>query len=230
MLGHKIKCCLVGDDNVIADLNSLDIPTIKVEYCNDLQLPVSNHADMLFYQIDCKKILTYHKCTAEMSELTNMGFKVIISNEKLQQNYPNDVQFNVARLSNFIICNQQYTHPNILSNVDCINTNQGYAKCSTLIVDDNSIITADISIANAAVKNGVSTLLITHGSIVLNGYNYGFIGGCGVKIDESTIYFTGNILSHPESLKIIEFLNARNVNFICGSYPQLVDVGLLGLF
>ena len=230
MLGHKLIGCMVGDNNVICHLNSLGINTIKVNNCTHLQHPVSNHADMLFYQINSKKILAYYKCYEEMSYLTNMGFEVQISHTKLQKDYPYDVQFNVARVSNFIICNEKHSHPNILTSGIILNSNQGYSKCSTLIVDSNSIITADISIYNIAIKNHIDALLISHGNIILKGYDYGFIGGCGVKIDSNTIYFTGNILSHPDSSIIIEFLNARNVNFICGVYPQLVDVGLLGLF
>jgi len=135
---------------------------------------------------------------------------------------------NAARVGKWLICNKAFTDESIISSTSSkyiIDTSQGYAKCSTLVVDENSIVTADIDIATKSKACGIDVLKIEQGSIKLDGYNYGFIGGCGAKIDENTMYFTGDIKSHLQGNIISEFINNKGIKIISGSSKELIDIG-----
>ena len=80
----------------------------------------------------------------------------------------------------------------VKNDIEIVNINQGYARCSTLILNNRTAVTADISIKNALEKNGAEVLLISSGDIKLEEYDYGFIGGASGKISDNTVVFFGN--------------------------------------
>ena len=87
--------------------------------------------------------------------------------------------------------------------LNVINVNQGYSGCSVCVINDSAIITDDESIFTAAQNFLNDVLLIQKGSIRLNGYNYGFIGGCCGKISKNKLStqdfrqeFTGGVCVH----------------------------------
>lgn len=52
------------------------------------------------------------------------------------------------------------------------------------------------------------------GYITLEGYQYGFIGGASVNLDENTLGFFVDISFHPDNLSIIDFCKSHNVNAV----------------
>ena len=103
--------------------------------------------------------------------------------------------------------------------------NQGYAACSTLIIDETSIITADRGISEKAKSLGYDILLIPSGEIALEGYDYGFIGGCCGFIDKNTLAFTGTLGSLTYGHIIMEYLNAKNIKVIELTDKHMKDIG-----
>lgn len=180
---------------------------------------------MLFFHKGGGDIIAYPACTAEIYRLQKLGFNVITPPIELQASYPDDVKLNAASVGNFIICNSKHTYQPILGGYRLIDISQGCAKCSTLVVDDNSIITSDQGIHKKAIENGLCSLLIECGDIRLDGYQYGFIGGCGFKLSEHQIYFTGNLYSHRNAPQMEQFLTERGIEIICGKSHELIDVG-----
>jgi len=68
-------------------------------------------------------------------------------------------------------------------------------------------------------------LLIEKGSVHINKYDYGFIGGCCGLIDKNTLLFNGDLLLHSDFDKIKKFLYDNNVNFIDIKGKRLTDIG-----
>ena len=142
--------------------------------------------------------------------------------------YPGDIPYNAACTGQFFIHNQKYTAPNLLShiprNIKKIHVNQGYTKCSTLIVDESSIITYDQGIAKPCSAAGMDVLLIRPGYISLPGTDTGFIGGAASRIDKEVIFF-GDLQMHPDAKKIQDFIEYRGL--CCRSFPGLPlhDIG-----
>ncbi|MEG0894677.1 MAG: hypothetical protein RSE93_03105 [Oscillospiraceae bacterium] len=205
-----IKKCIVGDLTISEDFNRLGIKTIITKPTLLLPKPVCTHPDMIFHYLDSKHLYSIYQ--------TDYIDSIKIS-ENAKNYYPYDILLNAARIGENIICNSKYTAKEILVG-NIIDVKQGYAKCSTLVIDENSIVTSDSSIANAWIGD---VLHIQSGYINLAGYNYGFIGGCGGKLDKNTLYLTAN--THPEINQITAFAKERNVDIIFGSYPILTDVG-----
>lgn len=217
-------------DGVTADLRSLGIKLILTEKCEDLQDPVSFHPDMLCHHFGGRNILVYPYSYSLERELLEIGMLVERYKKPLTAQYPGDVALNAAQVGENLICNKKYTDERLFSSDTykykrIINIAQGYAKCSTLIVDETSIVTSDCQLAALWKEAGLSALLVSPGGIRLDGHDYGFIGGAGVKISPSELYFTGTLSSYKDAHLLREFLLERGITPLEGAYDRLVDVG-----
>ncbi len=214
--------------SLTAQINRLGIAVAAVEEYPLLAEPVRSHADMLIHHLGKNVFAAVDTYTAEILKIR--GAEIIYINERLCSVYPNDVLLNFARVGNRVFGRmdimpaalREYFNDN---GIELINVNQGYAKCSTAIIDKNSIITSDKTIACAAEGAGMDVLCISPGSIVLDGYDTGFIGGCCGKIGEKTIVFTGDIYTHPDGKKIADFISDRKIEAVTLSTGPLLDIG-----
>ena len=101
---------------------------------------------------------------------------------------------------------------------------QGYVACNLLVVDEGHIVTSDPSIEKALSSRGVEVLKIREGFVNLPPYPHGFIGGAsGVYGD--TVYFLGDVMSHPDGKKIEEFISGCGMRAVCLSDGELFDGG-----
>ena len=142
-------------------------------------------------------------------------------------NYPGDAAYNIAWIGNRAMHNIKCTDARAAEFIGgkIINTKQGYSKCSTCIVDENSIITEDISISRAAEKAGIDVLKIQYGGVRLRGADYGFIGGCCGKLRRDLLAFFGDVSAHPEYERIFSFCTRRGVTPVSLSRCPLTDFG-----
>lgn len=193
--------------------------------------PVAAHPDMLLLKLSNKYVLTrsLYDSNARLREVLDESHVVFAENEHGKY-YPNDVGLNALGVGSMLFANESSLDPNVKKicnsdSVSIVNIKQGYAKCSTLAIN-NSIITADSGMIKAAAENGLETLKISAGNIVLDGYDYGFIGGASY-FDEltNTVYFFGNIESLPDFRDIKDFLYKRDVKIVCADMPRLYDYG-----
>ncbi len=147
---------------------------------------------------------------------------------KLGSVYPHDIPFNAACTGRFLICNAEHTSSRILKKAELlgltiINVRQGYAKCSCVVVDENSIITYDRGIAREALKAGLDVLTVAPGHVKLEGYGTGFIGGTSGRIGD-TIVFNGSLDTHPDTEAIRDFIRSRGLAIKEFDY-ELTDIG-----
>ena len=109
---------------------------------------------------------------------------------------------------------------------EIIDVKQGYSKCSVCICNHNTVITDDISIYNALLQyDNINSLLVEKGSVRINEYNYGFIGGCCGLIDKNLLLFNGDLSTHTDFDKIQKFLYDNNVKYIDVKNKPLTDIG-----
>ncbi len=170
-----------------------------------LQKPVSSHPDMTILPVGdvfvcCPESYEYYK--------EFLGERLISGKTTLSSHYPNDIAYNVLIYKNKAFGKKDYIDSVVLKelkkrDIELINVNQGYAKCSC-VVCYSGVITADDSIFKAMCKNGVNSLKITPGHVKLTGYDYGFVGGASGVIDGKLTFF-GDVSKHPDFLKIKEF-------------------------
>ena len=200
-----------------------------------LPAPVASHPDMLIFFTDDHLIAheSYYPIAYQQLELTaqRSGRKLLLTDEPTGDTYPTDVLLNSACIGNTIIGSERAMSAKIKefcahSGKDILNVKQGYAKCSVCIVDDNAIITADAGIAAKACSRGIDVLIVQAGHVRLDGYDCGFIGGASGRCDD-TLYFCGNLNSHPDSNAIAEFCQKHGKTAVSLGDGQLFDVGTL---
>lgn len=223
---NKVSVALIasGYDSIKNGLLGLGITAIEVEPYHKLQKPVSCHADMLVHHLGGKEIFLAKEQDYLYNTLQKIGFLPEYIEEDLKEDYPFDIALNALRLGDKLFCKASHTAKAIQKNIKVIDISQGYSKCSTCVVSEKAIITADLNIAKAAKQNGIDVLVISSGNIKLNGYNYGFIGGCCGLIDKSTLLFTGDISYLSDYQNIMRFTQKHSVKIKC-LQGKLVDIG-----
>lgn len=220
---------IVSDENlnIIEALKKYEFNIIKSE-CIDELLPFeSKHSDIQCLRID-DVFFVAKNCGRLKSILLSKGLDVIETEKAIKKDYPENVILNAAYIKNKLYCKEsaldnavrEYCYKN---SIEINNVNQGYTKCSTACVND-IFITADKGIFDAMTQNGVEGLLIKGGNICLPGCDYGFIGGCCFEF-KKTVYFTGDIKTHPDGEKIIDFLKKHNYKVFCLTKNKLYDIG-----
>jgi len=214
-------------------LEVLGYEVLPLPAWDKLDLPVSAHPDMLMFMWD-KKIITHKEyypiARKTFDRLRDRGYEMILSEQKISSKYPYDVPLNCAAVGDFLVANKKTVSPLVLNEVSpkasLLHTNQGYTKCSTFIVDENSVITADRSIAEICGTAGIEVLKIREGNVRLDGYDYGFIGGTG-GIDRDLVFFAGDPSYHPDGKAIIKFCEEHKKKVIALADIPLLDVGTI---
>lgn len=160
----------------------------------------------------------------------NSIYNIKIIDKPAGKIYPHDVLLNSVIIGKRIICNKNTVSKELLTRCEqdefeILDCKQGYTKCSTCVIDENSIITDDASVYKSAITAIQNVLLISKGSIRLKGYNYGFIGGCTGKLSNNLIAFNGRIDSHTDHNRIYDFLDKLRINAFEIKNDRLTDIG-----
>lgn len=185
------------------------------------------HADMQSIKIK-DKLFINKNCKSIISSLDKRNISYTLC-DNIGCRYPDNVALNAVLIGNKLMCKESALHPLVKeychsASIEIINVKQGYAKCSTLVVNENSIITDDESIYKVALQNDINALLIEKGDIILDDDNYGFIGGASAVIGDS-VYFFGDINTHKNANKIKTFIKNRNLNIVSTTHDKLTDIG-----
>ncbi|MBO5360112.1 MAG: hypothetical protein J6B25_04630 [Clostridia bacterium] len=224
---NKVKHVVVSAEysSLITALKKYDIEPLFVSPCSDVISQVRNHSDMFFSYLGNGLYMTEKSQTTLNSALNSLGFTSKNNSVSLSQNYPDDVILNTCIINGKILGSAAVAYKWSGDYGEFIPVKQGYTKCSVCIVDEHSLITDDISIFDACKKLDIDALLVRKGSVKLNGFDYGFIGGCCGKISHDTLAFFGDIRSHCDYDKISSFLVYRSVDALSLCSDSLIDVG-----
>ncbi len=203
-------------------MKSRGVDVINLSADTRLPAPIINHADIQCCHIGNGVIFTTN------TKLGVNGYDVRLINEIPSEAYPNDCLLNCFSINGTVIAGKncskavlEYAEQNSLETKF---VNQGYSKCSTAIVSDDAVITADKSIANA-LADICNVLVIEQGHIKLTGYNYGFIGGACGKLDKDKLVFMGNPYKHTDGKRIISFTEQNNCEAVSLCNGELLDFG-----
>lgn len=190
--------------------------------------PEQAHADMQVLTINNDAFVLQ-----ECEKLKDLPYKenLIICKSKAGKKYPENILLNFLYFNNKLYGKASAIDPNlneycVKNNIEIVNINQGYARCSTLVLNNHSAITADATIKKALERDGAEMLLISSGDIKLEGYDYGFIGGASGRISDNTMVFFGNAEMHPcySAIKELCSKNKIEIKILCKNIP-LTDVG-----
>lgn len=206
------------------------------QYGNLIELPyqpsvyeeISSHPDIFFCKLN-NKIFKAPNTTIKPDITYEEGI------EKVGQNYPSDIKYNVCQIGNNVLHNFKHTDKHILEYIKQMNLNQiqlkqGYTKCSICPTSNNSCVTSDEGIYENLKKKNIEVLLLKSNNIKLldkNGLQTkmnGFIGGATAVIGNKFILFgDSNKISNKTCL--IEHLNKHGLKLIDFKNLEIVDYG-----
>ena len=144
--------------------------------------------------------------------------------------YPADIPYNAVCLDRYLIHRTDCTAPAVRAaaaemGLREINVRQGYTRCSTVVVDGRSVITADPGIAETLrAYPDIDVLQILPGHVLLPGFPEGFLGGASGRVGRNVV-FCGDIKTHPEHERIAQFIRARDLNVVSFPGQPLLDIG-----
>lgn len=211
----------------LSELNINPLITIDSPY---LRKEINYHTDMLAVNLGKGYISADESQKKNIVNFLTKGYTCDFISEKVMTPYPHDSLLNCVFIKNKLICNpdtvcREITEYAELNSITVIPVKQGYTKCSVCVVSDNALITDDESIFKACVSNNMDTLFISKGSVKLNGFDYGFIGGCTGLIDKDKLLFNGDINYHKDCNRITDFLNIYNIKPVIIENEPLYDIG-----
>jgi hypothetical protein len=177
--------------------------------------PVSDHPDMFMCRLgisDDAPLISYR-------------------GKGLSPGYPSEAAFNAACTGRYFIHNLNCTDSFLLAEARrlgmiFVDVKQGYAKCSTVVVDEDSVITYDRGIVRRCTAAGMNVLQVSPGHVVLKGYGCGFIGGASGRIG-NTVFFNGDLPAHPDFRAIRDFIEERGISVKWFSDWPLTDIGTI---
>ncbi len=219
------NCDDIALKTLFSDLSITVVPTVKNPF---LYTPVCQHADILANYVGNGHFLTdkHQNPLIQWAKLNNAMVEII---DNIMSPYPNDCLLNFVDIGDYAICNKAILPQNIvdkLTTKTIIDVKQGYSKCSVCVVKRNTVITDDISIYNAISQQGnINSLLVEKGSVHIEKYDYGFIGGCCGLIDKDLLLFNGDLSTHINFDKIEKFLYDNGVKYIDIKNKPLTDIG-----
>jgi len=224
------------EDKYLKDLKEDGLNIIKTIPHPFLNEKIAFHPDMVMCQVGENKVVVdpdvydyYHE------KLGIYNIEVIRGSTSLKADYPYDIAYNAIINGGYGFHNTKFTDGVLLNraidaNIKWITVNQGYTKCSVLIVNEDSIITADKKIAMKWNQLGKESLLIQPGHIDLPGFKHGFIGGASGNLSKDKLIIAGNLKNHPNGKEILEFINDKKIGIIDISYEKLYDIGTILAF
>ncbi|OLS02846.1 DUF6873 family GME fold protein [Tissierella creatinophila] len=220
-------------EEIYGNLKKMNLRVIKTIPHKKVHSSIKYHPDIVIHPINNNILVTepsvyeYYK-----EEFKNTNIEIIKGEKDLDCKYPLDIAYNVGRIANLAIHNFKYTDEVLKyylkkQNLELINVNQGYTKCSIAIIGQNDIITSDTFIDKTLKKYGVNSLRIEPGDIFLEDQDYGFIGGCTGNISNKEVLFSGCIDEHPEKEKIEDFISNLNKKIVYLSKEKINDIGTI---
>lgn len=226
MIGEKIALLSCKIPRQISDFfENVGYVCVFLPSFKNLDVPVAHHPDMLFSTTYDGTLLCDAEYLSDNPFLLDFRIRLASSCKKIGKKYPDDVLLDALIIEDTVYGKIDSMAPEILKNRRTVHVKQGYALCSTLVTD-KCAVTADEGIYHSLTQNGVDTLKISAGNILLEGYGCGFIGGasCFDK-DSDTVVFFGNLPNHPDSEKIIAFLEKHGHRVVFFEDFPLSDFG-----
>lgn len=228
----KVTCGIIAGncpEKITDALKRYGVRLIKTSADENLDEPVKYHPDMLFYPSTKGEIILAPSQHEQKLILEKMGFKAEFS-EPLKRKYPHDIALNFLALEGYIFGRTDFADPLVLKNAaeqkaELVKVNQGYARCSVLVVGEKAAITEDESLFKALSEKEIDVLKLERGYVTLEGYDCGFIGGAGGKISKDTVAFFGDCSLHPQWREIEAFLSKHQCKSVFLTREPLADYG-----
>lgn len=229
---NNVCHCILGENalKTISFLNKMGIKTLVTKKSKKLDDEIAFHTDTQVIYCGKNTTIISPNQADLIEKVKRIGCRVEVAEIEPFSPYPHDILLNFTIINDTIIGKFDSASEKLLkfieiNNLKCINTKQGYSKCSICVVNENAVITEDNGIATLLKKSQFNILKIEPNFITLSNSHYGFLGGASGKLSNDTIFFNGNIEEHPSYKDIKKFLDYHNVKAIYDKSYKLTDIG-----
>lgn len=217
----------------VETLRRLDDRIYFSHFCENVYSPVNTHPDIQIHFVNDKtafvppELYDYYRNILPRNVVLHKG------NKRLGGTYPSDIAYNISRIGNNVILNLKYADENIIkyyreNGFNLVNVNQGYSKCN-ICSDGKAAVTEDEGIYKVLLRSNIPALKIRHGSVLLSGFDYGFIGGASGYF-ENRILFCGKVEDAPNYNEIKSFFSQNNTELLSLDSESLTDYGSIIFF
>lgn len=194
----------------------------------DLDINENSHPDLQFCIINNSVIYAPNSDLLIFKNISQ-DYQLMAGQRILQKKYPLNVAYNLGITPEYAWGKTETLDTKIIAElkrqkIKLIDTNQGYSRCLSLGLNNNSVITSDCGLGTTLRKAGLKVLVINQGHINLTGFRYGFIGGCCGIVDNMVV-FSGNPQKHPEGELILDFIREAGMDWIILQDEKLLDLG-----
>jgi len=215
------------EQDITTELEKLNISSLELPPNPFVDKRLSGHADLSLLHIEGNIAAVSKSCT---DILKSKGFEVVVPDGAQSEKYPFDCILNALILKKKVFANTSALDKKISAfllekGFEIIHINQGYSKCMTAVINENAVITCDKSVKQAADAHKIDALIIRQGFIRLDGFEYGFIGGCCGLIDRNILAFSGKIENHPDYVLMRDFALSHSVKLLSLTEEKLKDIG-----
>lgn len=215
-------------DDDFKDLLKKDGYTLIKSYPNkNLADPINDHPDLQVFKVNDDTLICDKNLYLYYRAILPPRINLLTTDLDIFSKYPHDCRLNCFLSSDYLFANPRAVDPLVLRETGdkkLVAIKQGYAKCSTILISCDTIITSDMGIYKKSLQRGLDAYLIEKGEIKLPGYDYGFIGGtCGYN--GKSLYFYGNLDKYKYKDRLIEILDKVKITY---KYPRLSDFRDLG--
>lgn len=235
------KLCVIDEsanEKIIKSIENLGFQVLKAPAHPNLQGACKSHPDLSFCRIS-QNTLIYAKNSdaAFIQTLKQHGIIMIEGSTIPSPEYPYDIPYNGVKIGKYFLHNLRNTDLQVkeqcqIEGLQMKHVKQGYTCCSTAVVREDLVITADKGIAEVLEQTGeVSLLRIPpQTSIQLPEMDYGFLGGASGRIDDTHFALAGHIKYLENGVEIQDFLQKHGVQLINLTDERPVDLGTLLFF
>lgn len=235
------KLCLISENATsafITAIEALGFQVLTVPKHPNLSGSCASHPDLSFCRMAPNTLVYAKNCDHNLIQrLQQYGLTMIPGETALQAEYPYDIPYNGVRIGQYFLHNLRYTDATIKKmwqeeGLTGLSVKQGYTCCSTAVVRDDLVITADAGIANTLEQTGNVTVLLLppQQKIQLPGMHYGFIGGATGRVDDNTFVIAGHVKYLENGAEIQGFLQNHGVQLINLTDEKPFDLGTLFFF
>lgn len=211
-------------------LSALYITCIYTEPIPTIHTSVKAHADLAVFPFGGKMLILDTSQHTVFEALRALGAQPQYARRAVENGYPKEAVLNCVRIGNILLANPKTADNNILElceryAVSLCKVRQGYTKCSVAVVSETALMTDDASVARVARDAGLDVLCVGKGSVQLQGYPYGFLGGCCALIAKDCMLFAGDVQMHENADAICAFLRNYQIYPEALSNTPLTDIG-----
>ena len=225
---REAALCAVSEEaeDVIAGLEKRGIKVLRVRRADNLPEPICSHADLQVLPLGGDLAAVNEQQEELIGELEKEGFRIIRVGE-FGKEYPHDCRLNLLPIDHMLMGNTRVIPQEllVLGGFSAVNVRQGYTRCSSVLIDDNTVITDDVSIGETLLNFAKYSVIMKQKEILLEGYDHGFIGGTCGKISSSVLAFAGRIPGSEFGELLKSTLEGLGISWCELGDPALRDVG-----